>query len=130
MLAIDCEFVLTKIGDEVARVSIVDAGLNTIYDSFMLPKNRVLDYKTKYSGIRESDLEGLTTSKEDVMNDLKQILFKDTLLVGHEIYGDLKQLGITHTNVIDTILLYPHPDGLPYRRSLAYLSFNILGKAI
>ena len=41
----------------------------------MKPKNAVLDYKTKYSGIKKSDLEGLSKSKDDVIEELKKLIF-------------------------------------------------------
>ena len=29
-----------------------------LYDRFVKPQSKVIDYRTKYSGIRESDLKG------------------------------------------------------------------------
>lgn len=49
--------VLTKNGSELARVSIVDFDLNVIYDKFVKPKEEVINYLTRFSGITKSILE-------------------------------------------------------------------------
>ena len=36
-----------------------------------------------------------------------------TLLVGHALQNDLRQLRIVHTRVIDTAVIYPHPKVVP-----------------
>lgn len=122
--------VSTTIGDELARISIVDAEGRVVYDEYVKPKNKIVDYKTRYSGIRESDLAAVTKTQADVIEQLKEIIHRDTILVGHCLYGDFKALGIRHDNIIDTVLLYPHPDGLPFKRSLAYLAINWLRRSI
>lgn len=40
----------------LARVSIVNAFGETVYDSFVAPMQKVVDYRTKYSGVRPENL--------------------------------------------------------------------------
>jgi RNA exonuclease 1 len=41
--------------------------------------------------------------------------------VGHALENDFKALKLLHGNVIDTVILFPHPRGLPYRSALRIL---------
>ncbi|KAL6949006.1 hypothetical protein ACO0QE_001488 [Hanseniaspora vineae] len=96
-LAIDCEFV--GVGPEgaesvLARVSIVNYYGHTVYDEFVKPKERVVDYRTWVSGIRPSDL--LHAGKfEDVQQKVADII-KGRVLVGHSVYHDLDALLLSH----------------------------------
>ena len=38
-----------------------------------------------------------------------ELVAASTLLVGHALQNDLRQLRIVHTRVIDTAVIYPHP---------------------
>jgi RNA exonuclease 4 len=58
-LAIDCEMVGVGIDGEessLARVSIVNYWGAVQLDEFVKQKERVVDYRTKWSGIRPSDM--------------------------------------------------------------------------
>lgn len=58
-VALDCEMVgLGPTGKQnaLARCSIVDFNGNELYDEIVKPKGFVTDFRTKYSGIRKSDL--------------------------------------------------------------------------
>lgn len=60
-LAIDCEMVGVGIDGEessLARVSIVNYWGAVQLDEFVKQKERVVDYRTKWSGIRPSDMVG------------------------------------------------------------------------
>ncbi len=58
LVAIDCEMVYTKLGLELARVSIVDLYGEPLYDEFVKPSMPVLSYNTEFSGISEQHLAG------------------------------------------------------------------------
>ncbi len=58
LVAIDCEMVYTKLGLELARVSIVDRSGKPLYDEFVKPSEPVLSYNTEFSGISEENLSG------------------------------------------------------------------------
>lgn len=47
-LAVDCEMVKTSLGQELARITIVNRKLQVIYDSYVQPSAQVLDYATQY----------------------------------------------------------------------------------
>ncbi len=44
--AIDCEMLETELGLEVSRCSICDYNLNVVFDKLILPKGKIIDYKT------------------------------------------------------------------------------------
>ena len=52
------------------------------------------------------------------------------MLIGHGLENDLKALRIVHDRVIDTVHLFPHLRGLPYRLALRDLVAKHLGKII
>lgn len=56
----DCEMV--GVGDKgeedmLARVSVVNQHGQCLYDKFVKPVENVVDYRTKFSGVRPEDLE-------------------------------------------------------------------------
>lgn len=53
-----------------------------------------------------------------------------TIIIGHSLDADLKILQITHRRIIDTSIIYPHPNGLPYKHSLKFLAKEFLDKSI
>lgn len=102
LIALDCEMCLTQIGLELARISLIDEDMNTIMDEMVQPSYPILDYLTQYSGIREENLIGVTTSLQDIQQRLLGIIDQDTILIGHSLECDLKTLKLAHPNVIDT----------------------------
>lgn len=48
LLAIQCEMVITKSGQELARISIVDEGFQVVYDTLVKPGDPIIDYVTEY----------------------------------------------------------------------------------
>lgn len=59
-VGMDCEFVgIGKGGAEhmLARVSIVNSFGDILYDQFVAPQERIVDYRTDISGVRPSDLK-------------------------------------------------------------------------
>jgi hypothetical protein len=61
---------------------------------------------------------------------LCSFLTPTTPLLGHAINNDLNAVRLCHPTIIDTIVLYPHPRGLPMRLGLRALSQRILNRAI
>ncbi|KAG5976385.1 hypothetical protein E4U58_004333 [Claviceps cyperi] len=58
------------------------------------------------------------------------LLAPSTPLIGHGLENDLNAVRIVHPTLIDTVLLYPHRGGLPYRNSLKLLAETHLNKKI
>ncbi|KAL4513264.1 hypothetical protein Ndes2526B_g02036 [Nannochloris sp. 'desiccata'] len=97
MLALDCEMVgVGKRGDRsiLARVSVVNSEGAVVYDSFVAPTEKVTDYRTKWSGVRHSNLKD-APSFEQVKLKVKELL-RGRVLVGHAVHNDLEVLGIAH----------------------------------
>ncbi|ETW07753.1 hypothetical protein H310_02195 [Aphanomyces invadans] len=126
LLAIDCEMCKTTKGVELARVSIVDDQHKVVLDEFVLPSNPVVDYCTQFSGITREILEGCTNTLASIQARLVDLISAETILVGHSLENDLQALRLIHRRVIDTVLLYPHPKGPPFRSALRYLASTYL----
>jgi RNA exonuclease 1 len=121
----------TTHGLEVIRVILVAAGGRPVYDSLIRPKHPVIDYNTRFSGISEFDFSKTETkSLQEVQNDLMCLINPDTILVGHGLGNDLRALRIIHSAVVDTSIIFPHKQKLPYRRSLKSLVLSILKNEI
>ncbi|GFE53298.1 exonuclease family protein [Babesia ovis] len=119
--AIDCEMVTAGAENSLARITMVDGLLRVVFDSFVLPKDPIEDYRTVYSGITEKSLEGVTVSLADVQSCLNQIVDSQTVLIGHSLENDLKVCEVAHFHVLDTALQYmiPRRHNKPSLKSLA-----------
>ncbi|TFK50900.1 hypothetical protein OE88DRAFT_1660039 [Heliocybe sulcata] len=96
-LALDCEMVGVGIdGSEssLARVSLVNYHGAVQLDEFVRQRERVVDYRTQYSGIRPSDMVNAKPFNE-VQEKVAELL-KDRILVGHAVFNDLKALLLSH----------------------------------
>lgn len=57
-VAIDCEMVETvNNNNAVARVTIVNEQCQPVLDEYITPQGRVIDYRTRFSGITEDIIE-------------------------------------------------------------------------
>ncbi|KAK4147964.1 uncharacterized protein C8A04DRAFT_8550 [Dichotomopilus funicola] len=61
---------------------------------------------------------------------LFSLISPDTPLIGHGLENDLNAVRIIHPTLIDTILLYPHRNGMPMRHGLRMLMETRLNKII
>jgi len=134
--AIDCEMVRTTERFELARISLLQLcptmeepeKYKVVLDVLVKPKNNVLDYVTKYSGITASMLENVSTTLEEVQASLLAIIYKNDIIIGQSLENDLKALRIVHMNVIDTAVLFRSDGGR--KHSLKHLSAVLLQKKI
>ncbi|TDL22937.1 ribonuclease H-like protein [Rickenella mellea] len=104
-VALDCEMVgigLDGSESALARVSAVNFHGAVLLDAFVRPKERVVDYRTQWSGVREKDMVNAKTF-EEVQTRVAELL-KDRILVGHAVYNDLKSLLLSRprTHIRDT----------------------------
>lgn len=96
-IAIDCEMV--GVGDggyehALARVSIVDFHGRQIYDSYVRPKEHVVDWRTRISGITPKHM---ATAREFEAVQLEVAnLFQGRIIVGHDLRHDLDVLILDH----------------------------------
>ncbi|XP_069858058.1 putative exonuclease GOR [Dipodomys merriami] len=130
IFALDCEMSYTTLGLELTRVTVVDEEMHVVYDTFVKPYNEIVDYNTKFSGVTEQDLECTNTTLQDVQAFLLNLFSADTILIGHSLESDLLALKVIHSTVVDTALLFPHPLGFPYKRSLRNLMSHHLSQVI
>ncbi|KDQ28478.1 hypothetical protein PLEOSDRAFT_28543, partial [Pleurotus ostreatus PC15] len=96
-LALDCEMVGVGIdGSEssLARVSLVNYHGAVQLDEFVRQRERVVDYRTQYSGVRERDMVKAKPF-EEIQAQVAELL-KDKILVGHAVFNDLKALLLSH----------------------------------
>lgn len=63
----------------------------------------------------------IVSSPEVARDLLFQLISPTTPLIGHGLENDLNSVRIVHPTIIDTVLLFPHKAGLPYRYSLKML---------
>ena len=97
-VGLDCEMVGIGIdGKEnaLARVSIVNSLGECLYDTFVKPSEKVVDFRTSVSGVRLSDVKD-APSYAKVQKEVHDIL-KGRVLVGHALQNDLKALLLSHS---------------------------------
>ena len=97
--ALDCEMVNTSRGKEVARVTLLNFNGESCYETLVNPPATIVDYNTKYSGITEAMLEGVTTTLVDVQKSLVGQISSKDIIVGHGIDNDLRCLHLEHRKV-------------------------------
>ncbi|XP_019127923.2 RNA exonuclease 1 homolog [Larimichthys crocea] len=130
VFALDCEMCYTKQGLELTRVTVIDSELKVIYDTFVKPESKVVDYNTRFSGVTEEDLESATISLRDVQAVLLSMFSAESILIGHSLESDLLALKLIHSSVVDTAIVFPHRLGLPYKRALRNLMADHLKRII
>lgn len=123
---LDCEMVITDNGHSVVLVAF--GNHMDRYKFKVKPEGVVTDYLTDITGI-DKDTEYNMTLTEGI-NRLKTVISSEDILIGHHLYNDLAALGIYHEKVIDTCMIYHHPDGPPHFYSLKDLARTQLGRSI
>ncbi|CAO2598675.1 Interferon-stimulated 20 kDa exonuclease-like 2 [Lemmus lemmus] len=97
MVAVDCEMVGTGPKGRVsslARCSIVNYDGDVLYDDYILPPCHIVDYRTRWSGIRKSHMAKATPFKIARSQILKILMGK--IVIGHAIHNDYKALHYFH----------------------------------
>ncbi|KAL6032697.1 hypothetical protein STEG23_025061, partial [Scotinomys teguina] len=97
MVAVDCEMVGTGPKGRVsslARCSIVNYDGDVLYDEYIRPPCYIVDYRTKWSGIRKSHMVNATPFKIARSQILKILTGK--IVVGHAVHNDYKALQYFH----------------------------------
>ena len=94
IVALDCEMV--GVGETkrsaLARVSIVNYDGTVAYDQYVKPNQEITDYRTRWSGIRKSDMLR-AISMQQARKEVLAIIH-NKLVVGHALKGDFEVLQI------------------------------------
>ncbi|CAO2210788.1 unnamed protein product [Urochloa humidicola] len=129
---IDCEMV--GVGSDgsksaLGRVTVVNSFGNVVYDDYVRTVERIVDYRTRISGIRPKHMN---KAKEFwvVQKELAELI-KGRILVGHALHNDLKVLLLSHPkkDIRDTSE-YEIFRRERKRRSLKDLAAEVLGAKI
>jgi hypothetical protein len=130
LLAVDCEMCDTAAGHELTRVSVTDVNHDTVLDMLVKPQSGpILNYLTRWSGITEDLLRGVTNTLADAQEAVLGLMNEQTVLVGHSLENDLRALRIVHGLVIDTSVCFPH--AIPGRKhALRFLAERMLNLRI
>ncbi|KAJ3219784.1 REX4, RNA exonuclease 4 [Dinochytrium kinnereticum] len=112
----------------LARVSIVDFNGKVLLDTFCKPKEEILDFKTKYSGVTAEDLIDAPSVK--TVQRMVAKLVKNSYIVGQSLENDVGVLELTVPahRLRDTALYYKrfHPRGKAIGlRDLAKLNLGL-----
>ncbi|XP_048212760.1 interferon-stimulated 20 kDa exonuclease-like 2 [Perognathus longimembris pacificus] len=97
MVAIDCEMVGTGPKGHIsslARCSIVNYNGDVLYDEYVRPPCHIVDYRTRWSGIRKQHMVNATPFKTARSQILK--ILSGKIVVGHAIHNDYKALQYFH----------------------------------
>ncbi|KAJ0985980.1 hypothetical protein J5N97_004336 [Dioscorea zingiberensis] len=128
-LAMDCEMVgVSSDGTKSAlgRVTLVNSWGNVVYDEYVRPMERVIDFRTKISGIHPRNLR--RAKKFWVVQKEVADMIKGRVLIGHALHNDLKVLLLSHPKreMRDTSAYQPlQREGR--RRALKDLADQVLG---
>ena len=128
LLALDCEMGYTTKGFELLRLTCVDWAGKVVLDTIVKPDGDVIDFNSRFSGVHVIPPDALSFT--ECREKLASIVGPNTILLGHSLENDLNSLKLIHSKCIDTVVVFPHPSGLPYRLSLRDLASTKLGRFI
>lgn len=151
----DCEMGYTACGLELIRLTAVAWPTNEqLVDVLVRPIGAIIDLNSRFSGVfpesytnaipyeKWADYTRPPPGKDDIprlpivaspakaRELLCSYLTPQTPLIGHAIDNDLNTVRLCHPTIIDTVVLFPHPRGLPMRFGLKMLSQRHLNREI
>ncbi|XP_014681818.1 PREDICTED: RNA exonuclease 4-like [Priapulus caudatus] len=135
-IALDCEMVGVGLRkhEALARCSLVDYEGNILMDEYVRPTEPITDYRTKWSGIRPSDMYWAVPFC--VVQDHVRRICQDKIIIGHAVHNDFRVLLLNHPKhlVMDTSFFKPLrvKAGLDPTKtaSLKHLTLALLGRSI
>jgi hypothetical protein len=92
---------------ELGRVSVLSFDGTVLYEQFVMPENKVIDWRTFISGCDEEKAMSQGVTPNEARDALCRIIGPDTIVVGHALNHDLHTMKIKHDRVIDTAFLFP-----------------------
>lgn len=131
MYGLDCEMCRTSTGaNELTRISIVNEEQESIYETLVCPKNKIVDYLTHFSGITPEMMKNVTKTLDQVQQDVRRVLPADAILVGQSLQSDLMAMRMMHPYVIDTSIIFNLSGDRRRKSKLQTLSHEFLGESI
>lgn len=130
IFALDCEFCNSDTKKVLTRISVVDFNGDVKMDTYVKPSSPITDYLTKYSGITEECLDGVTTTLEDVQNQIIELISLEDYLIGHSLESDLNVMKVKHPKIVDTSICFHHIRGPPSKPGLRWLTSKHLARDI
>ncbi|XP_031618341.1 RNA exonuclease 5 isoform X2 [Contarinia nasturtii] len=131
MFGVDCEMCRTSAGvNELTRISIINENHESIYETLVCPRNKIVDYLTPFSGITPKMMKNVTKTLTEVQNDIQKLLPADAILVGQSLHSDLMAMRMMHPYVIDTSVIFNISGERRRKSKLQTLAHEFLGEAI
>jgi RNA exonuclease 4 len=97
-LALDCEMVgcgKDGVGNQLARVSIVNIYGDIVYDKIVLPRENVTDYRSLITGLNREIITTKGVPFKEVQGEVADMV-KDKVVIGHDIKHDFDVLEFSH----------------------------------
>lgn len=143
----DCEMGFTTRGMELIRLTATSwPDGSKLVDVLVRPLGEILDLNSRYSGVWPKDFASAaphSASSTTMVDQLQLVdspfearalllshLTPTTPLIGHALENDLNAVRIIHPCIVDSVVLYPHPRGLPLRFGLKMLVKKYLERDI
>ncbi|XP_055845045.1 RNA exonuclease 5 [Episyrphus balteatus] len=131
MFGVDCEMCRTTTGqNELTRISIVNEQYETVYETLVMPTNKIVDYLTKYSGITPELMATVTKNLREVQKEVRALLPADAILVGQSLNSDLHAMKMLHPYVIDTSVIFNITGNRKRKSKLQTLAMTFLDQMI
>jgi len=133
ILALDCEMVGVEGGKSMlARVVIINSFGDVLYDKYVQPQEKVIDYRTHVSGIEKRHLkQNIAYPFKEVQQEVTELI-EGRIVVGHALENDFRALLISHPFLLtrDTAKFRPLQRSKGRPRALKYLARRYLGVTI
>ncbi|KAI1344389.1 hypothetical protein F5Y15DRAFT_110969 [Xylariaceae sp. FL0016] len=98
--------------NEIVRLTAIDFLTGSVLiDTLIQTQHYVVNWLTRYSGVsyksfKNAQLQGrVLPSLAAARSALLALSDTDTILIGHALHNDLRPLGISHTQIVDTAIL-------------------------